>query len=382
MTRLRGSELLDMVRDVDPLREQDQTYTVAHLASARRVLQSRVDADSPRLGTTAPPARWRRRLVTVAVTAVTAPLAAALVVPVVGSHLGGPPVQGLVGTARASDSGLTCGSGYAQPIPPRTADPRPWPATIPAGWTVRSVFARATTGTGWCAAPSLVAAQRDVTGLITGLVQITGPARNVTVDGTAVPSPDHVAGLPALAFPAPDLPGPQLRSWLITDRTGAQWYASVVGYPLDQARALLSAVTLNGRTAAWNGTKAPGLTVLSRRTGAPYPTTGHGQTWYLSLDDHGAERLLRADRGDLLSQAYVGSRFTTVNRRLIKIQEDRGTPTDAYAQVLPGVVMHSEVHGDLDQVLTMLASVTNITADDPRLDRLALPEDYTDKRHR
>ena len=66
----------------------------------------------------------------------------------------------------------------------------------------------------------------------------------------------------------------------------------------------------------------------------------------------------------------------------MKIQEDHGTPTDVYAQVLPGVVMHSEVHGDLDQVLAMLASVRNVSPNDPRLVQLALQEDYSDKRHR
>ena len=37
----------------------------------------------------------------------------------------------------------------------------------------------------------------------------------------------------------------------------------------------------------------------------------------------GMARLLRADRADLLSQAYVGSRFSTVAGRLVKISEDR-----------------------------------------------------------
>lgn len=266
MTHLRDDDLLNSVRVADPLRtNQAGALTGEHLTSARRVLQARVDAERGRRVFTTSPSRWRRRAVAVALAGVALPMAAAVGVPAVGARPGtsSPDGGGLVGTARASENGLTCGSGYAQPIPPRTAAVRPWPATLPPGWTARSVFARASTGTGWCTTPSLVVARKDATGLVTGLVQITGPARNVNVDGSAAPSPDRVAGLPALAFPAPDLPGLQLRSWLITDRTGAQWYASVVGYPLEQARSLLSAATLNGRTATWDTSSVPGLAVLA-----------------------------------------------------------------------------------------------------------------------
>lgn len=388
-------DLVNAFTVTDPLAaEPEQGRTDAHLLSARRVLQARIEA-AP-LTTAAPvavpltaPSPWRRRLVVLAATATVLPVVTAVLVPAVTGRLGHDPTGGtLIATAHASETGLTCGNGYARAIPPDQADPRPFPNTLPTGWDVKNVFARSTSTNGWCTRPSLVAAHTDRNGLITGLIQIIGPARHVIVDGAtgpahpdgtyAKPTPDTIGGLSALSFPAPDLGGPQVHSWLITDPTGDQWYATTVGYPKEQGRELLAAATLNSPSVSWDAKQAPGLSVLSQRTGEPFPTSGTSQDWYLRLTIHGQPQDIHASQGDVLSQAYVGSRYLTIHGRLMKIQEDHGTPTNVYAQVLPGVVMDIEVHNNLDEATSMLASVQNLPADDPRLKQLALPENYTD----
>lgn len=240
---------------------------------------------------------------------------------------------------------------------------------------------------GWCTTPSLTAAQVDGTGLVTGSIKITGPVPAVEVDPSQRVTPDRIGGYDAQRLGRSEAPEPvdaaprEHFAWIITDGNGERWYAAVDGYPLDTARRLLAAATYD-RNVTWDPTAAPGLRVLHRRTGDPYPTRTTGQDWYLNFDGAGGERTLQASSGrsgeNILSQTTVDSRLTTVAGRPARILEDGGSPVAVYAELRAGVTLHSDVRGDLDEVLRLLASVENLPSDDRRLDELALEEPYKD----
>jgi hypothetical protein len=390
------SNLLDLVRTADPLAgdEADRARTDQHLQSARRVLMART------AGAAQAPARaplsGRRRLAVVLAGA-TALSAAAVVVPGLVDR---PQLSGsLVGTATASEGGLVCGEGYAQAIRPDTARSRPWPSALPAGWQVSEVFARSTEVTGWCTTPSLTAAQLDAGGLVTGTVQITGPTPGIRISASERVIEERIGAYDARRLQGEselDAGAAPHSAWVITDGTGAQWFAAVDGYPLDQARRMLAAATLDGRTVTWDSTATPELRVLHQRTGEPYPTSSTGEDWYVNVDGPGsaagssdAEAALQrgfsatsgyGDAGTVLSHVSLGSRLTTVAGRPALVLEDDGAPIAVYADLGQGVRVQSSVNGDLPEVLQMLASLENLPADDPRLDDLALEESYEDKR--
>lgn len=377
--------LIELISRHDPLHtEAGELTTKEHLRSARTVLDVRTAG--PRV--VVPRPRWHRRVVVVAAVATAVPVAAVLLAPALTSLPGfGNPV---IGTATASESGLSCGVGYAQPIRPDSADPRPWPSTLPAGWIVRNVFARASDVMGWCTTPSLTAAQVDGTGLVTGSIKITGPTPAIEVDPSEQVTPDRIGIYDAQRLGRTGAPEPidaapsEHFAWIITDGNGEQWYAAVDGYPVDTARRLLSAATYDGRRVNWDAPVAPDLRVLHQRTGDPYPTKSTGQDWYLRFAVAGGERMFQASSGrtgeGALTETTVDSRLITVGGRPARILQVDGLPVAVYAELRPEVVVFTEVLGDLDEVLRLLESVEDLPSDDPRLDDLALKESYQDDR--
>ncbi len=374
--RLSESDLDDLLRAADPLAEPgSDAVTQAHLASAGAVLTHRVAA-AERRGKVRIPRRWRRRLLGVAAAVVVLPTAAVVIGPTVAARFGAR--APFVGTAVASDGRLTCEGGYAQAIPPATAPVRLWPAALPTGWKVTTVYARRPGGINWCTAPSLVAARTDRTGLITGTVSLTGPVAGISLDDHTENAPDRVGVYRATRLTARDHTG--YHTWVVTDASGAQWFAAVDGYPLTQARAVLAAATLGG-TVTWNPHRAPGLTVVHSRTGAPYPTTVRtGLDWYLDLDAHGVHRQMEAwtrpGGASVTAQVTVGTRLLTVHGTQMLVGIVDGRPTAVYADTPSGAVAWSDVAGDLSQVEARLLSLTNLPASDPRLRIYALHEKY------
>lgn len=382
---MKTHNLLDLVGGCDPLRRDDAGLTEEHLRSSRRLLDLRTSAPAHSLPV---PQRstWRWRLVLVAAAAAALPVAAVAVPAALErAELGG----SLVGTASATEAGLECGTGYAQPIRPDSATVRPWPGELPSGWSVREVFARATEVTGWCTTPSLTAAQLDQSGLVVGTVTITGPIHSIAVDPSQRLSEDRIG-----TYGARRLLGSALEAgdstdthatWIITDDTGAQWYAFVDGYPAEQARSLLAAATFDGRSVSWNQATAPSLRVLHQRTGDPYPTSTTGEDWYLRLDGAGADRHIeaRSRRGDtasVISQVTVGSRLITIAGRPAMVIEGDSKPVAVYADLRPGVSVISEVRNDLPDTLRVLGSLYELPQADSRLDDFALDESYDDER--
>lgn len=384
---MSAQDLLDLVGAHDPLlREPDASgQTERHLLSSRRVLDLRTAAPAPARHVARRPV-WRRRFILVAVAAAALPVAAVAVPPALDRPGLG---ASLVGTASASEAGLQCGTGYAQAIRPDSAAVRPWPGELPTGWSVREVFARATEVTGWCTTPSLTAAQVAPGGLIVGTVKITGPTQGIAVDPSERLSGDRIGAYEArrLQSSAPravDSPDTHA-TWIITDGLGAQWYATVDGYPADRARSLLAAATFDGRSVTWDPASAPELQVLHRRTGSPYPTSTTGENWYLRLDGAGTERTIEArsrasDTASVVSQVGVGSRLTTVANRPAVILEVDGRPAAVYTDLRPGVSVVSEVRDDLPETLRVLNSMVELPQADPRLVDLALNESYDDER--
>lgn len=392
---MKTDALLDLLRSADPLGRRTGTpdLTEAHLAASRAVLRTRTSlGDPPTFAATgtARPVNWRRRLITLAAAVTALPVVAAVVVPAV-TH--SPRVAGpLLGVATAGDGGLSCGEGYARAIRPDHATSRPYPTILPTGWNVREILARQEDSTGWCATPSLTAATLDADNRIAGSISIIGPTRGIRTDSAQRSTPDRVGsyaaerldlfavngGTPSPAAGASTAARGQADargrySWIITDDAGEQWYAVADGYELQQARALLSAASYSHRAVTWDSAAAPGLRVLHQRTGAPYPIHSTGQSWYVELDTPGGQRSLQADigrpDGTVGARANRGSRLTTIaGRPALVFEQPDGQPSAVYTELRPGVLMFMDVHGDLNDVQALLATVNDLPADDPRLD--------------
>lgn len=145
------------------------------------------------------------------------------------------------------------------------------------------------------------------------------------------------------------------------------------------------AASFDGRNVDWNPAAAPGLRVLHQRTGEPYKTSTTGEDWYLRFDGAGPERTVeavsrRGDNASVLSRVTTGSRLATVAGRDAFVLKIDGAPRAVYTDVRPGLTAFSEVRGDLEPVLRMIASLSQLDQDDSRLDDLALAESYEDKR--
>ncbi len=378
---LSGPDLDDALRTADPLAAPgSDAVDRAHLASAGAVLTHRLTAaaaatEETRAAGSRHPRRWRRRLLGVAAAVVVLPTAAVIIGPTVTARLGDRVSGGpFVGTAVASDGQLTCDGGGGKAIAPSAAPVRLWPTALPAGWKVTDVVANQTWGTNWCTAPSLIAARTDPTGLISGTVELTGPVAGISLDADAENAPDRVGDYRATRLTARD--NTDYHTWVVTDSSGAQWFAAVYGYPLAQARTLLAAATL-GRTVTWNPHRAPGLTVVHRRTGAPYPTTVRaGLDWYLDLDADGVHRQMevwaRPGGAPVAAQAGIGTRLVTVRGTQMLVSVNNGRPNGLYAETPSGAIAWSDVDGDLAQAEARLLSLRNLPTDDPRLRTHAL----------
>lgn len=98
---------------------------------------------------------------------------------------------------------------------------------------------------------------------------------------------------------------------------GQQREATVDGLPGDQARDLLRGVSTHGPAIAWDGSGAPGWSVVHERKGTPCSTSRHHLDWYLRFTVDGVERSADVDvRHDdaipLESSAGVGTVRTSV----------------------------------------------------------------------
>ncbi|MEU4424647.1 sigma-70 family RNA polymerase sigma factor [Actinoplanes sp. NPDC024001] len=131
-------------------------------------------------------------------------------------------------------------------------------------------------------------------GLVRGRVSVVGPARGIATDPGISPDPGTVDGRTAQLFTGLQ---PNTYSWLWSDDDGRQCYATVTGYPLDRARAAMAAVGTDGDEVTWRAGAAPGLRVLHRRTGAPYPQVTRSESWLLLLTDGERDRNIAVDTG-------------------------------------------------------------------------------------
>jgi hypothetical protein len=292
----------------------------------------------------------------------------------------------LVPAAVASDGRLECGGGYAKPIAPKEASLRLLPSQLPAGWSLARVFARSESMTGWCTPPSLVALQTQPDGSVTGSVKVTGPVRAI-FPGDQPLTEDTIAGRSAARWGDDDVP---FYAWVWTDDEGRQWHAEVQGYRLAEARDLMAAVGNDGTTPTWAAAKAPGLDLVHRRTGPPYPTTWRTLAWYLDFRVGESERSLHfGQRYDTIVPLTVGAgwRLITVAGRPAAVSDSlKYSDTEASVkggagfhflmiEVRPGVVLETELRdGELDEIEQVVASLVDVDPDDPRLEQYRLRE--------
>lgn len=318
----------------------------------------------------------RRRLVVLAglsTAAVTVPL----VVAVVGPQLWRSGPDGLTSAAVAADGSLSCGSafeGYAKPVRPDQAKVRLFPTELPPGWRLVDIFARTSTMPAACTTPSLMAADLDERGVMRGGVWVNGPVDRITFEAGGVemnPKPtradDILNGRPAVRFQFRDS-----YSWLWTDDRGKQWHATVAGYPPDRAKQVLAALGTDGDQVSWAADRAPGLRVLHRRTGPRYRAETPSESWYVRLDDGQRERIVHVDSGRLDPLAADLTPGVRLGDLAGKTEID--WPHVLNVEPLPGSHASLEVHGDADAARTVLAGLRQLPADDPRLDRYAMPE--------
>ncbi|WP_164842411.1 hypothetical protein [Actinoplanes solisilvae] len=374
----RGDPLADLA-NLNPVPEP-APGDPARLTVLRTVVDGRRSAAAPASKRSRRGPQWPALLAGFTVAAVAVPLALTVAVPEIWSRTTGQPAESapLIDAAIAADGSLDCGgdSGYAAPIRPDQSPVRLWPSTLPSGWKVMAVFARSMTATAACRTPSLVAG-RFAGGTMTGRVSVIGPARGISAtDGRD----DTVDGQKARRFVNS---GPDSYSWLWTDARKRQWYATVEGYPLKEARAVLAATGTDGDEATWNPGAAPGLTLLHRRSGPPYPKVTRTDAWYIRLHDGRRERdiMIEGGRGrPLASAAIVGFQVRTVaghTEQLSGFGPPHGAETDRIAyETEDGTWALAEVEGqgDLAEMRTVLTGLRKLPADDPRLDEYALRE--------
>ncbi len=382
MTRPDTDSLLASLATADPLHnpvaagpEDDE-----NVRRARAIYDVRISAGGGRRGwrQVRPPRHPARRLATVCLAAVALPVAAAVIAPEVTARLGRDPERvPLASIAFADDGTTSCGGGtYTHAIRPDSSDLRLWPAVLPAGWKVRVIFARRT-AVKPCAPVSLVASRTGADGLVTGSVEIVGPAASVRVGYGSPAVEDTVNGLHAQRYDL-SASNPNSFAWLVTDATGSFWHVRVGGYPFEQARAVVQAATFHSGQVDWDASRAGGLRVLFHRDRAPFKPLGHSSMWVIRVDTPRGERDIVVTTSDAPFSygAGVGSRPLTKGGRAFIVMLNQGRPTGLFAEVGPRAAAVMDVNGDLDAAETVLASLEPIDANDPRLDRYALREQY------
>jgi hypothetical protein len=367
-----------LLRDADPLR--DAADDAALLSAAR----DRVDRE--RAG--AVPGRrrlhWGHRTVLIAAAA-----AVVTAVPLAISVLGGDDgPRPLLPPAIAADGSISCESGYTAAVRPEDAEVRLLPDRLPDGWSYTQLFARQDDPAA-CGPPSLTALRQDATGLVTGRVAVTGPIDLRVNQGKLVESvPDTVFGHAAHRFDVTSPEGIEYHRWVWSDEQG-QWSAEASGMPLDAARQTLAAVMIDGPQVAWNAVAAPGWTLVHLREGPPYGTVPGPFWWSVELTDGSQRRTLNVTVEEppvpLLAGTGIGERVTTLDGHPAVLSQVR-TAVDSGAaetdvrpgtvsqpvliEVAPGTVAYSIAIGDdLAEVEDMLASLRQVAADDPRLEK-------------
>lgn len=395
-----------LLRHADPMARVPDAALEPTLASARQAVERR-RRPQPRA------AHWPRVLVLSGALAATA----AVVAVAVGPGISGPADQsqrtaGLLPVAVAADGQIVEQAPYATAIAPKDADLRLLPTYLPPGWSYKDIYARTQTATDWDVPASLVATTTGTDGTVTASLMVTGPVQaTIKTKGSAA---DVVDGHPARLFAAQEVPewaGYQFsgRTWWWSDAQGKQWQATSENLSPDEAQRAVKAVRTDGDQITWEAPADSGLEVVHQRRGPAYSPTSSGLEWHLSFTDGQHEHnvsINRQDGRDPLPVTTVfpavGGRPTTVNGHLAVLRPAGQGPQEALAtglaagqgsekavqepvpgaptcwwsdyQIAEGVSAGLRACGqqEQDQVAKMLASLTNVPADDPRLSTYAL----------
>ena len=375
----RSDDVLDLLAASDPQRD-----TVSDASDSARLATIRALVEVSPEQSTAPlaPMRsvWPRRLV---VGGVAAGVLAAVpvVIPALLPDGANSPLSSL---AIADDGRLNCGEGYATAIPPKDADLRLLPAELPPGWTLIKIFARDETSHGYCVDPSLtVADPQDGSRRLS----VYGPFPPIDVEGLGSSTQVTLWGRPAARFDY-DFKAPrELHRWVWTDETGQTWLAEMLGYTLAEGSDVLGSVKTETDHVLWEPLdSASHLSVLHRRTGPPYSTDSRGLSWYVDLVGPGGPVSLTVGKSyhnepaPLLSRpSLAAGEVTQLNGRplVVEAQETPDAPYFLLYEFAPGVhVGATTTRPPSDDLLRVIGSLTDVSADDPRLTELALDEDY------
>ncbi|MGY1806089.1 hypothetical protein ACI8AF_01830 [Blastococcus sp. SYSU D00669] len=364
-------DLDTLLRDADPLRGEPGD-DAARLAA----LRERVDRERDGRGGDGPTLRrdWRRRAALVAVAA-----AALTAVPVVagivgGDDDGGPP---LITPAVAEDGSIICGAGYTTAVPLEESAVRLLPDELPAGWSYTRIYARHDVAGTSCVPPSLTALRLDPQGVVTGRVSVTGPVDAHVDQGRLLGSsvPDTVLGQAARRFDV-EVEHP-VQHWVWTDVQGRQWSVEASGMPLDEARQVVAAASVDGDDVGWDAAAAPGWTLVQQRREAPYGVAGR-LSWSADLTDGSQQRVLQVWDPEgpvvpLLASTGIGEQVTTLDGLPAVVGRPRGDTTPVLVEVAPGTVAMSFWTGtDRAEVERMLTSLRQAIPDDPRLERYGI----------
>lgn len=381
-----------LLRHADPLARVPDAALEPSLVSARQTVERRRRPQ-------ARAARWPRVLVASGALAATA----AVVTLTVGPGTAGPPAPdqssgGLLPAAVAADGQMVenpTSSSYAAPIAPKDADLRLLPAYLPPGWSYKHIAGRVETEANWQVPASLVATTASRDGTITGSLTVTGPVEAV-VDSKGT-SADVIDGQPARLFVFDEVPDPATyqfptRTWWWSDAQGKQWQASTANLSPDDAQRAVQALHTDGDQIAFQAPASSSLEVVHQRQGPAYPTERRSLGLWLTLDDGQRERPVyitqaQAQVGESAGlNTSVGIQQTSINGRPAALfpvgdMEDPavnppapGAPPCRWQDYLfnTDTKIMLETCGDETQVAKMLASLTNVPANDPRLATYAL----------
>lgn len=373
-------DLLTAIGSLDPAASAHSTEAV-QLAGIRRVVDARRAVEHPHHR----PLRRRWRWLVALTAGFTAlPVVVTIAVPDLVARLRVPWVApDVLGSATAGGgvlSGLSCGGGYARAVRPDTAPIRLWPAEIPAGWSVRQVFANQSEWTGWCTPPSLRLVRLTDDGTVTARVEVTGPSRDIRWDGEPRLRPTRLAGLPAREVTYPGMGQSDFHRWVVEPGGGNQWVVESIGLTEVEARTVAEGLRIDDANVAWTQGDGPEMTVLDQRVGRPYPNRVMSSLeWYLELHDGRATRSIEIRRREpqiFPIELGPGCRLYRLGgRSALMCPDGRGRPNSLSVEVQPGVIAWADVRGDRAEVERLLLSLTDLPKDDPRLDRYATNQD-------
>jgi hypothetical protein len=378
----RSDHVLDLLASSDPQRGGSTDETdAARLVAIRAMVDTAVTAVEPSPSTKRTRSVGPRGLVVVGVTVAVLAALAVLVPALLPDGARAP----LSDAAIADGGRLNCDEGYAAAIPPRDADLRLLPARLPSGWTLTRIFAREETFRGYCVPPSLTVADPDQPWR---RMSVYGPFPAISLDGLGEGTPVTVVGRPGLRFDYDFASPHELHRWVWTDGAGQTWMAETSGYPLTEADTVVATVSTEGDRVRWEpADPTRRLSVLHQRNGPPYPTDSRSLAWYVDLDGPGGplslqvSKTYRDDPAPLLASTSPGpfGEVTRLNGRTLILNHEGGreSPTLLAYEWAPGVVVQAEIRSHaLADALAIIGSLTDVPADDPRLETYALDEDY------